>query len=97
MWENVPDSCEIKFVQLAHSVWTKINDNEWIYYTPGTDNMTVLCADRDPIDIPLKGAVKLFLTEPVRVRARPHYWSLCALSLQTFRTNKENQLIQVAQ
>ena len=94
---KVPDSGEMKFVQLTHTVWTKINDNEWIYYTPGTDSKTVSCADRDPVDIPLKGAVKLFLTQPVRVRARPHYCSLCALSLQTVRNNKETQLIQVAQ
>jgi hypothetical protein len=27
----------------------------------GTGSMRVLCADRDPVDIPLKGAGKLFL------------------------------------
>jgi len=28
---------------------------------PSTDSMTVICANRDPVDIPLKRAGKLFL------------------------------------
>jgi hypothetical protein len=58
VWENVPHSCQVHFAQMAHTVWTQVYD-EWIYCAPGTESMTVLCADRDPVDIPLKGGDKL--------------------------------------
>ena len=57
--KTLPDSCEVHYVQLTNTVWTRINDNEWTYYVPRRDSMTILCADRDPVDIPLKGAGKL--------------------------------------
>jgi hypothetical protein len=59
MWKTLPSSCEVSYVQITHTVWTQVSDNEWIYYTPGVDSLTVLCADRNPVDIPLKGAGKL--------------------------------------
>jgi hypothetical protein len=45
MWKSLPDSCEVHIVQLTHTVWTQVNNNEWVYDTPGVDSMTVLCAD----------------------------------------------------
>jgi len=60
-WNRLPGSCEVNLVQLTHTVWKQIYDNEWIYYTPGVDSLTVLCADRDPGEVPLKGAGKLTL------------------------------------
>jgi hypothetical protein len=61
MWKNLPESCEVHVAQLTHTAWTQVEDNEWVYYTPGADSMTVLCADRDPIDVLLRGAGKLIL------------------------------------
>jgi hypothetical protein len=61
MWKSLPESCEVHVVQLTHTVWTQVGYKEWVYYTPGADSMTVLCADRDPIDVPLRGAGKLIL------------------------------------
>ena len=61
MWKSLPESCEVHVVKLTHTVWTQVYDNEWVYYTPGVDSMTVLCTDRDPIDVPLRGAGKLTL------------------------------------
>jgi hypothetical protein len=53
VWKNVPGSCEVIFAQLTRAVWTKVND-ERIYYAPDIERVTVLCAVRDPVDIPLK-------------------------------------------
>jgi hypothetical protein len=61
MWKNLPENCEVHLVRLTHTVWTQVNDNEWVYYAPEVDSVTVLCADRDPIDVPLRGAGKLIL------------------------------------
>ena len=30
-WKILPGSCEVHYLQLTHTVWTQINDNEWIY------------------------------------------------------------------
>ena len=80
VWENVPDSYELKFAQLTHAVWTQVND-ERIYYAPRTESVTVLCADRDPADIPVKGYSQLL---------QPRCYVLANSS-----NHKENQLIQV--
>ena len=55
MWKSLPENCEVHVVKLTHTVWTQVYDNEWVYYTQGVDSMMVLCTDRDPIDVPLRG------------------------------------------
>ena len=94
-WKKLPDSCEVHYVQLTHTVWTQISDNEWVYYVPSRDSITILCAGQDPVDIPLKGAGKLSI-EPVCKG-----YSRAAL-LQPLRAGKmntskarEHRLIQV--
>jgi len=91
----LPSSCEVHYVLLTHNVWTQINDNEWIYYVPSKDSITVLCAGQDPIDIPLKGAGKLFVVSNCKGYSR-------AALLQPLRAGKvntsitqEHRLIQV--
>lgn len=43
----------MNFAQLTQAVSTQVND-ELIYYAPGTEGVTVLCADRDPLNMPMK-------------------------------------------
>ena len=56
---TLPSSCELHYVQLTHTVWTQITDIEWIYYVPRRDIIIIFCADRDPVDVPLKGVGRL--------------------------------------
>jgi hypothetical protein len=51
----------VSVVKLTNTVWIQVSDNEWVYYVPGKESVTVFCADRDPVDIPLKGAGKLVI------------------------------------
>ena len=44
--KTLPDSCELHYVQLNNTIRIQINDNEWIYYVPGRDSTTILCAER---------------------------------------------------
>ena len=91
----LPSSCEVHYVQVNHTVWTQISANEWVYFVPRKDSMTILCADRDPIDVPLKGAGRLSID--------PHCkgYSRAALlqPLRTVRMNassaKEHRLAQI--
>jgi hypothetical protein len=78
-WKSLQCSCEVRVVQLTHTVWTQVGDTEWMYYTQRADRLTVLCAERDPVDIRLKetgrlridptckGYSKTALLQPVRV------------------------------
>lgn len=80
VWKTLPKSCEVHFVQMTHTVCTQVNDNEWVYYTPEAESMTVLFSNCDPLDIPLKGEGKLFLKSTCKGYKRPPYCSLCTLS-----------------
>jgi len=94
-WNGLPESCEVNLVQLTHTVWTQIYDNEWVYYTPRVDSLTVLCADRDPVEVPLRRTGKLTLDPTCKGFSR-------AALLQPVRginangsKSGNNQLIQV--
>jgi len=68
--KNLPESCETKCMQPTNNVWTKINGNDWIYYVPGQNSITMLCTSRHSADAPVKGAGKLVI-ETNRVKL--HY------------------------
>jgi hypothetical protein len=95
VWKTLPDNCEVSFVQLTHTAWTQADDSEWVYYTPGTDSMTVLCADRDPVDLPLKGAGKLFLDSTCKGYSKAALLQPMRSILANNSDNGGNQLIQV--
>ena len=60
-------------MQLTHTVWNQIPDNEWINYVPRRDSITILFANRDPVDVPLKGAGRLSMTLLARVTVELHF------------------------
>ena len=82
-------------MKLTHTVCTQVNDKEWIYYAQGTESMTVLCNDRDSVDLLLKGAGKLVIDSICKGYSK-------AVLLQPMRSlfansynNRDSQLIQV--
>jgi hypothetical protein len=82
----IPASCEVHYVQLTNTVWTQINDNEWIYYVPRIDSMTILRAGPDPVDIPVKGTDRLSVNPTCKGYSRAAYCNLCAQLRQTIQT-----------
>jgi len=93
--KTLPSSCEVHYVRMTHTVWTQINDNEWIYYVPSKHSITVLCAAQDPIDIPLKGAGKSSVNSNCKGYSRAALLQpLRAGKVNTLDT-KEHRLIQV--
>ena len=95
VWKPLPDSCEVHFVKLTHTVGTRVNDSEWIYYAPGTDSMTVLCNDRDPVDILLKGAGKLVIDSTCKGYSKAALLQPMRSLLANSSNNRDSQLIQV--
>jgi len=85
----------VHLVKLIHTVWTQVNDNEWIYYAPGTESMTVLRNDRDPVDIPLKGAGKLVIDSTCKGYSKATLLQPMRSLFANSSNNRDSQLIQV--
>jgi len=56
---SVPPICDRRLVELSNSVWTQLANNEWIYFVPKSEGITILCEDKSPIDIVVQGIGKL--------------------------------------
>jgi hypothetical protein len=52
--EILPSKCDRRLVQLSHTVWIQLRNNTWIYFAPNPDIITVVCNDRNPMDVSLK-------------------------------------------
>ena len=57
--DSLPSVCDTRLVRLCNTVWTQLANNSWIYFAPHPDIMTILCYDKNPADIHLKGVGKL--------------------------------------
>jgi hypothetical protein len=40
---NLNSICDRRTVEIYNSVWVQLGNNEWIYFIPTTDNLTVIC------------------------------------------------------
>jgi hypothetical protein len=38
---NIPQSCDKRIVEIYNSVWTQLDNNEWIYFVPSSESMTL--------------------------------------------------------
>jgi hypothetical protein len=57
---SIPKICDTRIVQLTHTIWTQLEKrNEWIYFIPSSDSITILCPEKEPIDVLLTGTGKL--------------------------------------
>ena len=58
---TIPTSCSQGVVEINQTVWTQLDDNEWLYVAPRPEVLTVLCFKREPSDIEIAGTGKLKL------------------------------------
>jgi hypothetical protein len=56
---SVPPSCDKRVVEISNSVWTQLANNEWVYFVPKSEGITILCGDKPPVDIIVSGIGKL--------------------------------------
>ena len=54
-----PPSCDKRVVEIFNSVWTQLANNEWIYFVPKSEGITILCRDKPTVDITVSGIGKL--------------------------------------
>jgi hypothetical protein len=57
----IPKTCDTRVVHISNTIWTQLDNNEWIYFTPTVDSVTILCTDKEPLEITLKGVGKVGL------------------------------------
>jgi hypothetical protein len=57
--EVFPPSCHKRVVEISNSVWTQLTNNEWIYFVPTSESITILCTDKPPVDVIVSGVGKL--------------------------------------
>jgi hypothetical protein len=56
---DVPKSCDTRLVQIRDTIWTQLDNNEWIYFAPSTESVTIICTGKEPIEVTLTGIGKL--------------------------------------
>jgi hypothetical protein len=57
---TIPSSSQ-KIAEINQTIWTQLDDNEWLCVTPRQDTLTVLCSKQNPSDIEIVGTGKLIL------------------------------------
>jgi len=91
----IPGSCEVHYVQVTNTVWTQINDNEWIYHVTRIESMTILRAGPDPVVIPVKGTRRLSVNPTCKGYSRAALLQPFHAAKANNSNTKENHLVQV--
>lgn len=61
---KIPDDCSKRIITLNQTLWTKLDNNEWLFATPKeghSEIVTILCNNQEPQDVIIKGTGKLKL------------------------------------
>lgn len=53
-------------MQIQNTIWTQLDNNAWLYFTPATESVTLLCASNEPVEFTLTGVGKLSLSPECR-------------------------------
>jgi hypothetical protein len=59
---EVPKHCDTRLVQIKITIRTQL-DKEWLHFAPVPERVTVLCNDKDPLDVTITGVGKIALSE----------------------------------
>jgi hypothetical protein len=54
-----PPSYDKCVIEISNSVWTQLRNNEWIYFVPTSESITVLCMAAHLVDVIVSGIGKL--------------------------------------
>jgi len=54
-----PPSCDKRVVESSNSVWSQLENNEWIYFVPKSESITIVCMDKPPVDVIVSGIGKI--------------------------------------
>ena len=83
---SIPPSCSQRIAEINQTIWTQLNDNEWLYIAPRSDVLTVLCPKQEPSDIEIIGTGKLILHSTCKA-----YGSRVLIQAQTVKTSNNTE------
>ena len=83
---TIPPSCSQRIADINQTIWTQLNDNEWLYVAPQPDVLTVLCPKQEPSDIEITGTGKLILNSTCKA-----YGSRVLIQAQTIKTSNNTE------
>ena len=52
---SVPTICEKRIVEISNLIWTQLAKNEWIYFVPFSESITILCMEKLPVYVIVSG------------------------------------------
>jgi hypothetical protein len=58
---TVPVSCSQRIVEINQTIWTQLDNNEWLFVAPRPDTLTTLCPGQEPLNLEIVGTGKLKL------------------------------------
>jgi hypothetical protein len=57
----IPSSCSQRIAEINRTIWTQLDDNQWLYVAPRPGALTILYSKQEPSDIEFEGTGKLSL------------------------------------
>jgi hypothetical protein len=58
---TMPPTCSQRIAELNQTIWTQLDNGEWLFVAPKPEVLTVLCSRHEPSDVALIGTGKLKL------------------------------------
>ena len=58
---TIPPTCSQRIAELNQTVWTQLDNNEWLFVAPKPEVLTILCSKHEPSYVTLIGTGKLKL------------------------------------
>ena len=63
---TIPSTCSQRIAELNQTIWTQLDNNEWLFVAPKPEVLTVLCSRYEPSEVTLIGTGKLKLNNMCR-------------------------------
>jgi hypothetical protein len=83
---TIPSRCSQRIAEINQTIWTQLDDNEWLYIAPRPDILTVLCPKQELSDIEITGTGKLILHSACKA-----YGSRVLIQAQTIKTSNNTE------
>lgn len=58
-YENIPTFCDKRITSLSRTLWISVSENQWVYVAPKLERITLICGEKEAIDITVEGTGKL--------------------------------------
>lgn len=85
---TIPPSCSQRIAEINQTIWTQLDDNEWLYVAPRPEALTILCTGQKPSDLEVLGTGKLILHDACKAYGA-RVLIQAQLVLTTNNTNKD--------